>query len=489
MRLARAIRYAFHEPDAPSYKAVHSVLWVAIAASVLLVLVELFTGWHQPWMEAVDRWLLGLFWVELVLRVGSFQPKEVGFYRYERGRTLRAHVLGRLRYSFTPLILIDIITVLGSFSWLRGLRVLRLLRLLHGTRLFKYSSPLQGSLRAFGESRLLFAAVFTLIGGAVLLGGLSFFAFEQGRGQVHGISDALWWALVTITTVGYGDISPTSGGGRIVAAGLMVSGMGMLALMAGIVGQTLMGAVLTLREEAFRMGDYTGHVVICGYDAAARMLLDSVAREFPDPRVDLVVFAPGPRPEDVPPRYAWVSGEPAKESELAKVRMERARAAIIVGARGMSPQASDANTILTLFTIRSYMATLDSSADRTEPLYLVAEILDEENVVHAETAGADEVIETTLLGFSLLAHAVKEPGTARLMGQVASPDFQSLYVGAGPTEPIVFGDLARDLRARFGVLIIGVRQDGEDLVNPPVGTIVPAGAEVLYLARLPVDLR
>ena len=68
--------------------------------------------------------------------------------------------------------------------------------------------------------------------------------------------------------------------GRVVAGFLMVGGMFFLALFAGIVGHTMLHAVLTIREEAFRMSSIIDHVVICGYEPGTRLLLDAIEEEF-----------------------------------------------------------------------------------------------------------------------------------------------------------------------------------------------------------------
>jgi len=494
-RLLDALHGAFHRPERRSHALLHGVLWVLIAASIPLALWPIAAESGGPavpgWAASLDSVLLGVFWVELILRVGSFRPPETTFFNLSFGAALRSHVFGRLRFCITPLILIDIVTVVASFGALRGLRIFRLLRLLHGVGPFRYSSPLQGTARAISENRLLFGSGLSLLGGAVLLGGLSFFSFESAvpNPVVHSIGDGLWWALVTITTVGYGDVAPQTLGGKLVAGGLMISGLFVLALFAGIVGQTLLSSVLSLRAEAFRMSNETDHFVVCGYDPGARMLLESLEREVGDDGRELVVFAPGDRPEEIPPRFAWVSGNPTKESELDKARIAQAAAVIVVGSRDIPPQASDAETILTAFTIRRYLASQDTTPLRKEPLYLVAEILERENVEHARTAGADEVIETTRLGFSLLAHALIEPGTARIMSRVAAPEFNNLYVGPCPEQialPLPFGELATRIKAQSDVLLIGIRSADGDIVNPPVDAAIEAGSLMIYLAEKPV---
>lgn len=295
---------------------------------------------------------------------------------------------------------------------------------------------------------------------------------------------------MTLTTVGFGDISPVTPLGRVIGSVLMMGGMLTLAVFAGIVGRTLMTSALAFNEEQHRMNNLIDHVIICGYHPGARMLLDTVREEVPT-SVPVLVMAPGERPQDIPPDMTWIDGDPTKESELDKADLVGARAVIIVGLRTALPQQADAVTIMTAFTIRSYLSKQPLTTRRERPLHIVAEILDPENVDHAETAGADEVIQSTRLGFSLLAHAVQMPGTAAIVGSVASAGAHSLYIGRlpeGVATPTTFGDLADTLKLSHGVLLIGVREGegAEDRLNPPNDTAIGASCRLLYLAKGPV---
>jgi voltage-gated potassium channel len=188
---------------------------------------------------------------------------------------------------------------------------------------------------------------------------------------------------------------------------------------------------------------------------------------------------------------SWVSGDPTKESELDKVRVVRARAVIVVGARSAEPQKADAVSILTVFTIRRYLKQHAETALRQRPLQIVAEILDAENVEHARAAGADEVVETNTLGFSLLAHALTMPGTADILSRVALKGDLDVFVGpmpAGVALPRPFGEVAAEIRRVTGVLVMGIRVAGsrEDLLNPEDGRIVSPGDGIVYLALQPI---
>lgn len=484
--LFETLHAAFHRPDTPVYRWTQGVVWVLIAASIGLVVVDVYEVNLPDWVVWIDRTILGLFALEISLRILTFRPPLLEVFEDRTSVRLKEHLYARFVYALRPLNLIDILTVVAVFPALRGLRALRLLRLLRANR-FSHGS-FRSLARALEDNAALFLIALSTLFTAVGIGGMSIWMVERGQNdKIETLADGMWWALVTITTVGFGDIYPETGLGRGIAGVLMVSGMFMLALFAGIVGHSLLNAVLTIREDQFRMSTNVNHIVVCGYDAGSAMLLDALVDEI-DPSVhDLVVFAPGERPRDLPATWTWVRGDPTKESELSRIRPTHAKAIIVVGTRTRAPAEADAVTILTVFTLRRYMKAQKETPRRRSRLYIVAEILDAENVEHAKTAGANEVIETTRLGFSLMAHAISQPGTAEVLGEVVRTGAHSLYVGAIPAEyelPMTFGALAKALKSHHGVLVIGTRApDGTDILNPVDDLSVHPGVSLVYLAE------
>jgi voltage-gated potassium channel len=347
-------------------------------------------------------------------------------------------------------------------------------------------------LQALEENGLLFALAFGVLGSTTLVGGLSMFLVEaRVNPSIGTVFDGLWWALVTVTTVGFGDITPVTTLGRIVGAALMVAGMFTLALFAGIVGSSFVRGMLAIREEQFRMGDYYNHVVVCGYDESTPILLEAMRQEIDLAQRRVVIFDDHERPRDLPPDFLWVEGDPTKESELDKVRITHAAAVIVSGSRDITPQAADARTILTTFTIRSYLRRNRREVrQRRQRLYLVAEILDSENVDHARTAGADEVIETRKIGYSMIAHAVNYHGTATLMSgfMISGAAAHNVYIGQipdAPKETVPFGDLlVRMQLSKRGGLVIGIRTPGgQEIINPAKGVPIEPGTMLIYLAE------
>ena len=485
---------AFHDPRTPAYRVVESVVWTLIILSIGVLALEPFFpdgSRGDQILQRIDRVLLWLFAVEVSTRILTFRPPELEVFNKPPLGKLRTEIFGRIRFALTPMMLIDILTVLALVPALRGLRALRLLRLLRTKKLFRYANPFRGLMHAFEEDRLLFAFAFSVLGVETILGGISLFLVERSVNPDMGtLGDGLWWALVTITTVGFGDITPVTTLGRLIGGVMMVGGLFTLALFAGVIGHSLLHAVLSIREEQFRMSGYVNHIVVCGYEMGSGMLLDVLSTEIDFEEQRVVLFGPYERPRELSPEFMWVQGDPTKESELDKARIAYASTVIVTGSRRVKPQQADATTILTVFTIRSALTKSPAAENRKKPVRIIAEVLDSENVQHARAAGSDEVVETRRVGYSLLAHTVVYPGVADATSRMVFGGHQNLYVGQLPDDieaPATFDQLSRDVRASTGCLVIGFRDPdtGEEQVNPQSDELVMPGVELLYLAAAP----
>ncbi|MEG4007857.1 ion transporter [Microcoleus sp. Pol11C1] len=149
---------------------------------------------------------------------------------------------GRLRYALTPLSLIDLISILPfcllllfpTLNFVNLIRVLRLLRLLKMSRYSESVRTLGAVLYAKKEELIATAfAVFILL---IFASSVMYFVENEAHPETFGsIPDAMWWGVVTLTTVGYGDIYPITALGKLLGAMLAFLGIGIFALPAGII--------------------------------------------------------------------------------------------------------------------------------------------------------------------------------------------------------------------------------------------------------------
>ena len=121
---------------------------------------------------------------------------------------------------------------------LRALKLTRFMPLLEGLRFIRLTVRLkiifEASLRLTKHTYMINVAL--ILTNIILFGALAFNYFEEGvNPNVHTFFDSVWWAVVTIATIGYGDIYPVTTGGRIVAIILVFSGVGMLGVLIGVI--------------------------------------------------------------------------------------------------------------------------------------------------------------------------------------------------------------------------------------------------------------
>ncbi|MEZ5355823.1 MAG: ion transporter [Bryobacteraceae bacterium] len=210
-----------------------ALLW-CIVGSVMAVMLESVTSIrnaHGPLLRSVEWAFTLLFTVEYVLRLVS---------------------IGRpLRYVFSLFGLVDVLSVIPTYASLllpgaQSLLVLRALRLLRVFRILKLGEyvgeahVLAQALRASRQKITVFvSAVLTI----VLIVGAMMYLIE---GEEHGFTSipvSVYWAVVTMTTVGYGDIAPQTVAGQVLASALMIIGYGVIAVPTGIVSVELAQAV------------------------------------------------------------------------------------------------------------------------------------------------------------------------------------------------------------------------------------------------------
>ncbi|QDG50500.1 hypothetical protein FIV42_07070 [Persicimonas caeni] len=497
MSLKRTVWRILNDPDDPRYRGFLGFITMLILLSFGMLVYEVLylPGQQMPrWMLITDQSILGIFFVEYIARlwvIRGWKPKAIKLTWLQKAKYW---IISRLKFIFSVWGLIDLVALLPIFPFLRSLRILRLLRLLRSVKLFRYARPIQTLMLAVRDNSLLFGVSISFVFGTIFLSAVMLFFAEFGiNEQIQGIDDTLWWAIVTVSTVGFGDITPATSGGRIIGAGLMLMGMFVIALFAGVISSTLVGHLLPLRLEQVRMSSISDHIVIVGWNDDVPMLLQQMRQEHGEELPPVILMAPRDRPEALHQEYIFVHGDFTKEEEYDKVRLLFARTVIVVADQSVGParsQARDASTVLTIFTIRSLERSFEHK--RSRPLHIVAEILDPENISHAKVAGADEVIPSALMAYSIIAHTAGNPGVGVAMSDLLLASKQNVYTADLPvelfgTEELQFREVRRRMHEERGVLVVGVLHQGILQMNPPADTRVYLNDDIVYIGQELLD--
>ena len=212
----------------------------------ILESVEPLADSHGHIFRAFDYFSVLIFSLEYLLRLWAVPERNQPRFRHP--------LLGRLRHIATPMALIDLVAVLPfylAFFVPMDLRAMRVLRLLRIFKLTRYSQAmtividvLRSEAKAVGAVLFVFAVIIVFISSLMYL-------LEHGA-QPHTFSNipaAMWWVVVTMTTVGYGDMVPITLLGRVVGALTAITGLGMIALLAGVLASGFSEQLRIRREQ------------------------------------------------------------------------------------------------------------------------------------------------------------------------------------------------------------------------------------------------
>ena len=200
--------------------------------AVVLESVPAYEARHGALFLAVELFSLAVFTVEYVLRV--WVAVEHAPYLH-----LKASA-ARLRFIASPLGIIDLLAVLPfwfAFAAPSDLRIVLVFRAVRFLKLARYSPSMRSLLAALaGERRALFGCFVILMGATIVAASIMHLVEGSVQPQNFGtIPDAMWWAIVTLSTIGYGDVVPVTAAGRLVAAAAGIMGLIMVALPIGII--------------------------------------------------------------------------------------------------------------------------------------------------------------------------------------------------------------------------------------------------------------
>lgn len=253
-------------------------LMILITLNVLAVILETVPELYRSnknyfiWFELFS---VGIFSVEYILRLwccveNEDKPETVSDGRY------------RFQYLVSPMALIDLVAILPfylSFFLHLDLRFIRVLRLLRIFKLTRYSAAMTMLLDVLREeASALLAGIFIMIVLLVLVSSGAYVVEQSAQPELFGsIPDAMWWAVATLTTVGYGDVTPITPLGKIFGACVTIIGIGMAALPAGILANGLADQLRRKRAmltELYRTALEDGDI-----DASEAEELESLRKE------------------------------------------------------------------------------------------------------------------------------------------------------------------------------------------------------------------
>ena len=278
------IRDLFYNPDNPYKKYVDSTMIFLILTSVTILVYEVRNP-VPAWMDFYDIYIVtAIFLLEYILRLWVYSDMhKVVMEEYEQSKFLhRAFSLrvpvkkilkSKFGFIFSPSSIIDLLAILPAY---RPLRILRIFVLFRVFKLLRYTKSINQFVEVLSNKRFELLTLLFLLLFIVLTAGIAFYVFEETHNpHITTLFDAFYWAMVTISTVGYGDISPVTHEGKAISMIIIVSGIAMISFVTSVIVSAFSEKLDELKENRIieDLNKNEKFVIICGYGQLAKMFL------------------------------------------------------------------------------------------------------------------------------------------------------------------------------------------------------------------------
>ncbi|WP_269526071.1 potassium channel protein [Coraliomargarita parva] len=333
------------------------------------------------------------------------------------------------------------------------------------------------------RERLAFKLVNALIV-ALLLNvtfGVLFYFAERNAQEGLTLVDSLWWAMVTMTTVGYGDFFATTWVGRfLVSYPCFILGIGIIGYLLGVVAEGMIDR-LSRKRKGFMKIKHTGHIIICNCPHTDKVLRIADELRFHDSKLPIVVVADNLEEnpsEFVEKNIDFVRGRPVVETIMLQANIIES-SGIIILARDPCDPACDAESYATGSIVEQI------GDDAGKELRTVVEVINPKNERMMTRARIDGLVMADGLSDRLLVQELLTPGSQNVFSQLlTTTEGSEIYTIDSSHDSGKFIDLQIEvLRFSDDVQIIGIVRQGSVMLNPGRSTEIEPGDRYIALAR------
>ena len=462
----------------PYKKYVDITIIFLIITSVVILIYEV----KHPvpaWLDFYDIYIVSfVFSIEYLLRLWVHndisesiisEQKESHFLgrAFSPIGVLGEGMLEKLKYMLTPSALIDLLAIFPAYRPLRVLRIFVLFRVL---KLLRYTKSINQFTEVLSNKKFELLTLLFLLFFIVMTAGIAIYVMEeQTNPNIDSLFDAIYWALITISTVGYGDISPVTPEGRTISILIIISGIAMISFATSVIVSAFSEKLSELKESRIieQVNKSKSFLLVCGYGQMTKMFFRHYGSEYDN--------------------YIIL--------ENAQDRMDQARKD---GYEAIHEDASRYETLKKFDTEHSDITILCLTASDVENIYItlnaksiskkikvIARANDASMISKFEYAGADHILMPNKVAHSMIHTAITQPTMykaihAILTGKsIARIDEIHTYGCEG-----IIGQTIKELEfKRAKLLFMGIQRGKDFMFNPSNSEVVQKGDILLVMGR------
>lgn len=446
------------------YFDVFMILLIIVSISILVYEVK-----HSVpfWLDNFDIYVVTfIFLLEYMARIWVYNSWHIEVVNaYEESKFLNNHfslwkptkevLKGKMAYMLTPSAIIDLLAILPAY---RPLRVLRIFVLFRVFKLLRYTKSIHQFLNVLATKKFeLFTLLFLLIF-VVVTAGIAIYVFEEkSNPNINSLIDALYWAIITISTVGYGDISPVTPEGRILSMVIIVAGIAMISFVTSVIVSSFSEKLTELKENRLveEINKTDEFIILCGYGQMTRMFLSSYAKEYNNRYI--IIEQDKERVEmAVKEGYRVIHEDASRHDVIGRFNMDYSQITLLA---------------LTSSDVSNVYITLNAKS-LSSKIKVISRATNERIAKKCKLAGADHVVMPNIIANRMLFTAITQPVMYRA--------FYSILTGQHLThldeirifhyQKLLDSTVEEIDFKGYKLLLIGIQSgfNGEFIFNPPI---------------------
>jgi len=309
-----------------------------------------------------------------------------------------------------------------------------------------------------------------------------FFEREQNPDHFDTIFQSVWWALVTMTTVGYGDKIPITVGGRLVGAVIMFSGVALVSIFTATISSIYVARKIR-EDKGLEQINFENHIVLCGWYDHSESLLESLMKLNESKELNIVLVNELPEDEvnNVLFKYKgvnikYVRGDFTSEAVLELANVKQAHSVLIVpDSSTLSTSDPDERTVLATLTLKAMNPTIK----------VYAHVVNPATKGHLRRANVDEIVlQDEFTGFLLASH-VANPGIPQTFNELLDYNVRmNLQRFEIPENKVgtTFGELSEYFNNSGNGILIGITSEREAVQISDILSADPSSLDT-FIAR------
>jgi len=316
-----------------------------------------------------------------------------------------------------------------------------------------------------------------------LIFGFLFYWAEKDAQAELTLLDAIWWAMVTMTTVGYGDFYAQTPIGRfIISYPCMLVGIGIIGYLVGVVAEFMLDR-FSKKKRGLMQIKQKDHLIICNYPNIEKILrlIDEIKRShvYGDSSFVMVTNKIDELPDELQKREVkFVQGSPLKEDTLNKANITECNGVFIL-AQDPGDPASDSDTFATGTMIEMIEREINKS------IKVIVELVSQDNLKMMQRSKVDGIVSADGIMDGLIVQEFLYPGVHDIIHQIITNAVGSqFYIFKTQLKGFKISDIQiAVLEHPANLQVIGIKRNGKSILNPDKGEVIQEEDHLIMLAN------